>query len=342
MVYVQAHTRGWRRGTVVDMHLYFAPAPNPGVANTPAVANAAPLPDLQADFWQHWEAGVLPPPAAATNPPRAVWQRVATSEVLFKLAPNQPEVARFEWVPPVALAGQHVALLALVSSIFDLMPANPPTVMATLIRNERRAAFRVVRAEPFVPEVFIRDGLDDDGRLGGVAYGGRSPDIIVVAAAPADPAEDFKDIGHDRAADRVRGGGAANVVYVRVQNRKAADTAVDVELFWALPNFPVSAAPGQPSPPFNAANWQVIAPVDAVNITVPAKGSKLARFDFSAAPAPEADIPNSIAFIALIKSHDGLDPEPVRTEVDTQPEFWRLFLERANSNNAALRALRYA
>lgn len=342
VVYVQAHTRGWRRGTVVDMHLYFAPAPNPGVANTPAVANAAPLPDLQADFWQHWEAGVLPPPVAATNPPRAVWQRVATSEVMFKLAPNQPEVARFEWVPPVALAGQHVALLALVSSIFDPMPANPPTVMATLIRNERRAAFRVVRADPFVPEVFIRDGLDDDGRLGGVAYGGRSPDIIVVAAAPADPAEEFKDIGHDRAGDRVRGSGAANVVYVRVHNRKAADTAVDVQLFWALPNFPVSAAPGQPSPPFNAANWQVIAPVDAVNITVPAKGSKLARFDFSAAPAPEADIPNSIAFIALIKSHDGLDPEPVRTEVDTQPEFWRLFLERANSNNAALRALRYA
>jgi photosystem II stability/assembly factor-like uncharacterized protein len=341
LIYVQVHTRGWRRGGVVDVDLYFAEAPDPGAPNTPAVANAAPLPDLHADFWAHFESGVLPPPAAATNPPRATWQRVATRETLFKLAPNQPEVARFEWTPPVTL-GRFVALLALCSSIFDRLPANPPTVMATLVRNERRAAFRVVRTQPFVPDLFIRDGLDDDGRLGGVAFGGRSPDIIVVAAAPPDPAATFNDLGDDRAADRVQGNGGNNVVYVRVHNRKDADTAADVELFWALPNLPVSAAPGQASPPFDVANWQVIAPVDAVNITVPARGTRLARFDFSAAPAPEAGIPNAIAFIALIRSRDSADPSPVRTEVNTQPEFWRLFLELANSNNAALRALRYA
>ena len=75
---------------------------------------------------------------------------------------------------------------------------------------------------------------------------------------------------------------------------------------------------------------------------MPARGTRLARFDFSAAPAPEPGIPNAIAFIALIHSRDSADPAPVRTEVNTQPEFWRLFLELANSNNAALRALRYA
>jgi len=342
VVYVQLHTRGWRRGGVIDVDLYFAEAPDPGAPNTLAVANAGPLPDLQADFWANWESTVLPPPAAATNPPRATWQRVATREVVFKLAPNQPEVVRFEWVPPVALAGRFVGLLALCSSIFDRMPANPPTVMSNLIRNERRAAFRVVRAEPFVPDLFIRDGLDDDGSAGGTAYGGRSPDIIVVAAPPADPADAFKDLGDDRAADRVRGNGGNNVVYVRVHNRKAADTSADVQLFWALPNLPVSATPGQASPPFDQANWQVIAPVDAVNITVPARGTRLARFDFSAAPAPEPGFPNALAFIALIKSRDGLDPEPVRAGVNTQAEFWRLFLELGNSNNAALRALRYA
>lgn len=335
-IYVQVHTRGHRRAAVVDVDLFFAPAPAPGAAN------AAPLPDLQADFWAVWQQNVLPAPAAPLGPQAAAWQRVGGRATAFRVAPNQPEVIRFDWNPPLALAGRHVALLAVVSGLFDPMPANPPTVMANLIRNERRAALRVVRADAFTPELFIRDGLDDDGRLGGVAFGGRSPDIVVVPAAPADPADAFKDLGDDRVADRVQGNAGANVVYVRVHNRKAADTAVDVELFWALPNLPVSVAPGRPGPPFNAANWQVIAPVNAVNLTVPAGGTALARFDFSAAPAPVADFPNAIAFIALIKSHDGLDPEPVRTEVDTQPEFWRLFLARANSNNAALRALRYA
>ncbi len=342
VVYVQVHTRGWRFAGAVDVDLYFAVAPNPGDATTNAGANAPALPDLHADFWSQRTAIVLPAPAAATNPPRAVWQRAAQRELLLKLYPNQPEVARFEWVPPAALGGQFVALLALCSSTLDDLPVNPPTVMRELIRNERRAALRVVRAEPFVPDLYIRDGLDDDGRLGGVAFGGRSPDIIVVAAAPADPVVTFNDLGDDRAGDRVRGGGGNNVVYVRVHNRKDVDSAADVELFWAVPNLPVSAVPDQASPPFDQAKWKVIAAVDALNVTVPARGTKLARFDFSAAPAPEPGIPNAIAFIALIKSRDGLDPVPVRTEVDTPAKFWRLFLQLGNANNAALRALRYA
>ena len=310
LVYVQVHTRGWRRAGAVDVDLYFAAAPDPGTPNLPATANAAPLPDLHADFWSSWTQNVLPAPAAATNPPRAVWQRAGQRELLGRVGPNQPEVARFEWTPPAALggAGRFVALLAVCSSTADPMPANPPTVMADLVRRERRVALRVVPALAFVPDLFIRDGLDDDGTLGGVAFGGRSPDIIVVAAAPADPAAEYADLGDDRAADRVRGNAGANVVYVRVHNRKDVDTAADVELFWALPNAPVSATAGQAGPPFDASKWQAVAPVDAVNVTVPARGTRLARFDFNAAPAPEAGFPNGLAFIALVKSHDGVDP----------------------------------
>jgi hypothetical protein len=341
-VYVQVHTRGRRRAGAVDVDLYFAEAPDPGALNTPPVANAAPLPDLQADFWAVHTSNVLPPPAAATNAPRAVWQRVGSRELLLRVAPNQPEVARFDWVPPVALAGRFVALLALCSSTADAFAANPPTVMRELIRNERRAALRVVRAEAFVPDLYIRDGVDDDGRLGGVAFGGRSPDIIVVAAAPADPADEFKDLGDARDADRVRGSGGANVVYVRVHNRKPVDTAAVVDLFWALPHLPVSGAAGQASPTFDSSKWQVIAPVAAGSITVPASGHALARFDFNAAPAPEPGFPNALAFMALIRSSDPGDPLPQSVGVDTQDEFWRLFLGLASSNNAALRALRFA
>jgi hypothetical protein len=342
VLHVQAHTRGLRRAGIVDVDLYFAEAPDPGAATTDAGANAAPLPDLQADFWTVWEMNVLPPPAAAPTAQRATWQRVASRETLFRVAPNQPEVARFEWAPPVALAGKFVALLAIASSIFDRMPASPPTVMRDLIRNERRAALRVVRADAFVPDLYIRDGVDDDGRLGGVAFGGRSPDIIVVAAAAGDPADEFKDLGDAREADRVRGNGGANVVYVRVHNRKPVETNAVVELFWALPNLPVSAAAGQASPTFDHTKWQAVGPVAAGSVPVPAGGHALVRFDFSAAPAPEPGFPNALAFIALIRSNDPGDPLPQRIGVDTQDEFWRLFLGLASSNNAALRALRFA
>lgn len=342
VIYVQVHSSGWQAVPQATVHLFFAEAPAPG-------ANAAdpPLPNLHADFWANFNADPLPAPAAAVVAPAAVWQRAGKAVQLTRIGPNQPAVARFEWVPPAALAttdaqARFVALLAVCTTDADLLPAAPPVLMSALVRNERRAAFRVAAAARFVPDLFIRDGLDDDGRLGGVAYGGRSPDIIVVAAAPADAVAAFTDLGDDRAADRVRGGGGNNVIYVRVHNRKDVATTADVELFWAVPNLPVSAAANQASPPFDQAKWQAIAPVDAINVTVPARGTKLARFDFSAAPAPEAGIQNALAFIALIKSRDAGDPAPVQANVDTPAEFWQLFLTLASSNNAALRALRYA
>lgn len=327
--YVQVHSSGWDAVPPVTVHLYFAAAP------------AAGAPDLHSGFWANFTQDPLPAPAAAPVAPAAIWQRAGHAVTQTRIRANQPEVARFEWVPPVSLAGGNVALLAVCTCAADPLPAGLPEAMTTLVRNERRVAVRVAPVTVFRPDLFVRDGLDDDGRQGGVAFGGRSPDIIVVEAALADPAQAFKDLGDPREGDRVRGNGGNNVVYVRVHNRKEVDTAADVELFWALPNAPVTTAPDQAGPPFDASKWKVIAPIDALNVTVPARGTKLARFDFSAAPAPEPDFPNAIAFIALIKSHDGVDPEPVRTGVDTQVEFWRLFLELADSNNAALRAIRY-
>ncbi|HWS13630.1 MAG TPA: hypothetical protein VN279_12565, partial [Rhodocyclaceae bacterium] len=339
VVYVQVHSCGWRPVPQATVHLYFAPSPAP-----PANPNADPLPDLQADFWANFEADPLPAPAAAPAAPAAAWQRAGRAQTLRTIGPNQPAVARFEWQPPASL-GSHVALLALVTTppgVDPIVGAGAPTVMRTLLRNERRVALRIAPVRPFVPDLYVRDGLDDVGRLAGVAFGGRSPDIIVVPAAPGDPVAEFANLADDRAGDRVRGNGGDNVVYVRVHNRKNVDTAADVELFWALPNALVSAAAGQAGPPFDASKWQVIAPIDAVNVTVPARGNRLARFDFSAAPAPVADFPNAIAFVALIRSHDSADPAPQRAGVDTPDEFWRLFAQLVNSNNAALRAVRYA
>jgi hypothetical protein len=268
------------------------------------------------------------------------WQRAGHRADLDHLRPNQPEVARFEWVAPASLAGGAVALLAVCSTALDPLPAGLPTAMAALQRAERRVALRVAPVSAFVPDLFIRDGLDDDGSVGAVVAGGRSPDIIVVDAAPADPAAAFANAADPRTDDRVRGSGGTNVVYVRVHNRSLVDVAADVELFVARSGAAIGA--GVPSGPFDASTWQAVTAVDAVNIVVPAQGTRLARFDFNSAPAPQAGVVDTLAFIALVRSHDGADPEPQRAGVDNADAFWRLFTELANANNAALRALRYA
>ena len=343
VVYVQVHQGGWQAlpASGARVHLYFASCPVP--PNSPA---AAPVPDLHADFWTHWLDPVLPAPAAPPAAPAAAWQRVGTLPMtLTTIGPNRPAVARFDWVPPAAV-GPAVALLALVTTdpgVDPLLPAGQPTVLNTLLRNERRAAFRVAPVTPFVPDLYVRDGLDDIGRLGGVAFGGRSPDILFFTTQPpALPLASFAGAVTDaRSADRVTVGD--NFVYVRVLNRKAVDTPVDVELFWAQANPPTSAAADPAGPLSDNTKWQAVPALGTVtNVVVPANGVVLVGFKFSARPAPVADIVNALAFIALIKSHNPGDPEPLKSRVTDPASVWRFFLQGADANNAALRTVLYA
>ena len=62
---------------------------------------------------------------------------------------------------------------------------------AALVIRERRAALRIVDAVAFVPDLYVRDLVDDTGARGAVAWGARASDIIVVASAEADPAATF-------------------------------------------------------------------------------------------------------------------------------------------------------
>ena len=336
VVYVQVHSCGWGAVPEATVHLYFAPASAPG---------AAPLPDLHADFWTHWLDATLPPPAVAPTGNAAAWQRAGSPVTLRTVGPNQPAVARIEWLAPAGLPA-FAALLALVTTPAagdPLTPAGQPTVMKTLLRRERRAAFRLTPVSPFVPDVYVRDGLDDIGRLGGVAFGGRSPDILVFQAEiPAPLRAGVASLTTDpRSGDRVATGD--NFVYVRVLNRKAVDTAVDVELFWAQANPPTSAAADPAGPLSDNTKWQAVPAVGAVtNVVVPAGGAVLVEFKFSARPAAVAEIANALAFIALIKAHNPGDPEPLKSRVTDPASVWRFFLQGADANNAALRTVLYA
>ena len=110
---------------------------------------------------------------------------------------------------------------------------------AALVIAERRAALRITDAVKFVPDLYVRDSVDDTGARGAVAWGARASDIIVVATAEADPAATFTNISDTREADIIRGqaaGAAADVenfIYVRVWNNKSVPLSTTVRLYYA-------------------------------------------------------------------------------------------------------------
>ncbi len=354
MIYVQVHTRGWDTVPNVVVHLFFAPAPAAPVA--PAIP--LPLPDLHADFWAHFaDVPVLPAPAVAPVGPAAAWQRTGPPVTISNIAPSQPVVARFEWVPPEALAAapSRVALLAVITSPSDPFPLAPPpsTVMQTLLTSARHTAMRVATVGPYVPDIFIRDGVEDRGKTGSVAYGGRSPDIIVVQGAPAEPLDvAFRDLLDRRPADRLLAG-VDNLVYVRVHNRKRVPVQALVELWWVKATMPFAAADAS-APPFDQTKWSQAGitgdlpplPTQVSGVTVPPRGWATARFVWHSPPDPDptggADKYPVYLLIALVSAVTPGDPLPVQTDADTFENFWNFFRTARNAGNAAMRGVRWS
>jgi hypothetical protein len=211
-------------------------------------------------------------------------------------------------------------------------------------------AVRVAAVGPLVRDVYVRDGIDDDGTIGSAAFGGRSPDIIVVQAVQPDPRTSFRDLLDQRAGDFVRGS-EDNVVYVRVFNRKTEPVTVDVELWRVEATTPLVA--GDPdAPPFDSARWTQVAagpPAggDVASPVIPPRDWGLARFTLSGVPDPESDAAaaapyRAIVLVALVRSQPAADdPLPVRTRVTTPETLWSFFRTLKDSNNAAMRAIRY-
>lgn len=335
-VYVQVHNWGFDDAIDVDVHLLFAPA---GVAVPVLAGGGAPAASMPAG---------LPDPATLYAPPdfnpsgASPWRRVGPRKRIARLRRWDPMVVRFDWRPPVSLAvappSDYVALVALCTAAGDALPAALPagTNLAGFIALERRAALRVVQIQPkAAARLFIRDGVDDDARLGGVAFVGRSPDLIVVQAQPADPAAAFKDLLSTRPQDSVQVAGA-NHVYVRVHNGGLEASDAEVHL-WSLTIDALGAAS------FAFASWTRLTPAAApfLTVSVPAGRSALAHVALNnpADPTPGSEV-KSIALVALIRSTDNTDPLPDTTTIDSIDKFWAFFGTLFDSDNAALRVLR--
>jgi hypothetical protein len=314
-VFVQVHTNGSLENLVdVRVQLYFANAPG----TPPAV------PDLQAAFWNGFPG----------DPPAGAWRR-GPFEFVSGLGPAQPVVTRLEWIPPLDV-GNQVALLAVCTHAQDDLATPPlPTLTmnpgnaASLVRTERRTALHVTAVDFSFPSLYVRDGVNDAGPPGSVAWGGRSPDIIVRPAADPTPDVTFGDLGASRADDVVIGN-ATNHIYVRVSNRTDLELSADVELYTA-PHDSVD----QPG------TW---VPVGA-RVTVPAIPGKGARLTppFQMAtpgdPAPGADY-KVIMLIAVV--YPTGNASPPRNSITDLGTLWKFLIEGGDTDmNAACRALRW-
>ena len=346
-IYVQVQNTGWDRfAQPVDVHLFFAPGAAPA-----AGADPPPLPDLHDNFWANFTVEPqLPPAAGPLAAGAAQWQRTGKKQSIpaNRLSAAYPAVLRFEWTPPVSLAtAGFVGLLAVCTNPEDPLPAPAamPLVMRALIRQERRAAFRLVATDPYIPDVYIRDSVDDTGRAASGSFAGRSPDIIVVqSAAVPSPETAFNDLLDTHNGDRIRPG-APQIIYVRVHNRRNVPVLAQVDVLWAKPNAATSAADAH-APGFDGTKWTAITPVGTATVTVPALGSAFATLTWQAADVPPADAAagafNAIGFAALVSSVEGAhDPAPAATRVRDAASFWDFFARTADSNNAAFRAVLY-
>ena len=361
-IYVQVHNRGTHPITDAEVLLFFADTTN--VSPLPAV------PNLPTDFWNRFRApDPMPPPAGGAVPAGAAsWLRIGRRTGLT-VPPGDPMVVRFDFTPGQGLAERNVALLALtLSPANDVLggPPAPTTSITNLIRDERRAALRRVPVARLDRRVYVRDGVDDSG--GGapsVAYGTRSPDIMV-SAMEVDPVAFFADLVDRHVTERVTGG-ADNFVYVRVFNPTGAPVRVQVELWSASASDP-GASPADntrwaPVPQRNPPAGPAPAPGSPLpdTVDVPARGVAYGRFvmrnvpDPTPAAAVAASSPHRAVFLAtLIHAERTVlpgpspavpvfeTPIPPRTGARDSVSFLRFFRSLSSSGRAAMRVLPYA
>jgi len=113
-IYVQAHNRGPRTATNVDVRLLWADA-------------GAALPPLPGDFWTHFVTDAYD---------QTVWHLIGKQQIAT-LESGTPRVVRFDWTPP-ANTSDHVCLLALLDSPDDPLLPQAQLNVDVLTRSNKR------------------------------------------------------------------------------------------------------------------------------------------------------------------------------------------------------------
>jgi len=163
-----------------------------------------------------------------------------------------------------------------------------------------------------------------------VAWGGRSPDIVVLAAPP--PADvntnpDFTDLDDRRLGDRVRAG--INHIIVRVHNRSGTPVAADVDVYRV-----------QLADLDHPANWVRLNAANAMRTPqIPPRSWRFA----AATQLNVVDAATTFILVALVSPVGSPVPKPDHTtDVTSLDALWRFLKTGSLAESAAMRALRRA
>jgi hypothetical protein len=168
-----------------------------------------------------------------------------------------------------------------------------------------------------IPDVFIRDSVDDAGAVPNDKVF-QSPDIIVRNAAVADPATEFGAAGPWAHAvppnDPIRAG-QANYFYVRLRNRSLVSAdGVAVTLYWS-----------EASPLVAPVHWHLIGKLGGIQVTT---GGALAVAGPLVWTPQAGDLPGHGCLVAV--ADHPLDPEPPQVPAQAT---WDDFLGYVGRNN---------
>jgi len=179
----------------------------------------------------------------------------------------------------------------------------------------------------FAPTVglLIRDAVDDDGTPGAVAWGGRSPDIVV-AGGGINPPVAFTDLADPAPGDLLSSG--ENRLFVRVHNRGATRESAAVDLYFAPADAPWTW-------PDLAHRIAAAAPVRDID---PGSFGYTAEILWTPSPGPPGYV-----LVALARPSDAPLPDLPGTGAPPDlADFWSWFLAGGPGRSAGMRAVRFA
>lgn len=167
------------------------------------------------------------------------------------------------------------------------------------------------------PDVYIRDFVGDDGDIAHAGAISASPDVILAAAAVADPQVSFGEgsgTENNNMLGYVAEAGQDNFIYVRARNRGGADaTNVQATVFW-------SPAATLVTPDL----WNMVGSITIPNVPV---GDTLVVSDALTWPSAAIPATGHYCFVCLIGN--GRDPAPAAADFND----WNNFTNFIRNNN---------
>ena len=221
-----------------------------------------------------------------------------------------------------AATGQRISPPALQAMLSAPATGTPPINAASTPIGVMPDLRKILQHAGFVPDVYLRDEIGDDGAVPALGAVGASPDIILVDHRVADPDAAFGQGSGLENSDDIGGAalaGSDNYIYLRISNRGTpAASATTATVYWSEPATLIT--PG---------DWTAIGTTGPVDVP---QGDTLVVTPALQWPAAFVPAAGHYCFVAVLDSLQ--DPAPALPD----PTDWQGFLDFIqDQNNVAWR-----